>query len=75
MESGDYSDLTIICGNEKFSVHKVVVCSQSRVLAAAMKNGFKVPHYCYCLIAFTSLDHADLSSVYPGIRAENHRLK
>ena len=42
MESGEYSDLTILCEDEKFSVHKVVVCSQSKVLAAAMKKGFKV---------------------------------
>ena len=42
MESGEYSDLTILCEDQKFSVQKVVVCSQSKVLAAAMKKGFKV---------------------------------
>lgn len=42
MESGEYSDLTILCEDQHFSVHKVVVCSQSKVLAAAMKKGFKV---------------------------------
>lgn len=42
MESGEYSDLTILCEDQNFSVHKVVVCSQSKVLAAAMKKGFKV---------------------------------
>lgn len=68
MESGDYSDLTILCGNEKFSVHKVLVCSQSRALAAAMKNGFKVFHHCYGVITFAPLDHADLSRVHSGIR-------
>ena len=42
MESGEYSDLSILCEDQKFSVHKIVVCSQSKVLAAAMKKGFKV---------------------------------
>ena len=42
MEPGEYSDLTILCGDKKFLVHKVVVCSESKVLAAAMKKGFKV---------------------------------
>ncbi|CAD6583217.1 MAG: hypothetical protein ASARMPRED_001263 [Alectoria sarmentosa] len=42
MKSGEYSDLTILCEDQTFSVHKVVVCSQSKVLAAAMKKGFKL---------------------------------
>lgn len=41
MQSGEYSDLTIVCEDHKFSVHKVVVCSQSKVFAAAVKKGFK----------------------------------
>lgn len=63
MESGEYSDLTILCKDQKFSVHKVVVCSQSKVLAAAMKKGFKVLKYvhCYDILTLLLLDQADLS--------------
>ena len=48
LDSGEYSDLRILCGDEKFLVHKVVVCSQSKVLAAAMKKGFKVMQDVHC---------------------------
>ena len=51
MNSGEYSDLTILCDNQKFLVHKVVVCSQSKVLAAAMKKGFKVFRPIYTAMA------------------------
>ena len=63
MESGEYSDLTILCKDQKFPVHKVVVCSQSKVLAATMKNGFKVLRclHCYRILALFLLDQADLS--------------
>ncbi|PVH71125.1 hypothetical protein DL98DRAFT_471994 [Cadophora sp. DSE1049] len=36
-----YSDLTIVCGDRSWKVHRVVVCSQSRVLHAACMTGFK----------------------------------
>ncbi|KAE9992671.1 hypothetical protein EG327_008272 [Venturia inaequalis] len=42
LTSGEFSDLTIKCGGKKFSVHKVIVCSQSPVLHnACKKGGFK----------------------------------
>lgn len=53
MDSGEYSDLTLLCEDQTFSVHKVVVCSQSKVLAAAMRKGFKVMQgiHCYGMVA------------------------
>ena len=74
MESGEYSDLTILCEDQKFSVHKVVVCSQSKVLAAAMKRGFKVMQE-LCSSGMTLLrppDCADIFRSFLGIRAESH---
>lgn len=61
MESGEYSDLTVLCDDRKYLVHKVVVCSQSNVLAAAMKKGFKVMQdvHCYGMVALLLVDHAD----------------
>ncbi|KAI0114525.1 BTB/POZ protein [Nemania sp. FL0031] len=41
LSSGDYSDLTIVCKDHEFRVHKSIVCAQSPVLAAAMKGPFK----------------------------------
>ena len=41
LETGNYSDLTLECEGKKFKVHKSVVCIQSPVLAAAVRN-FKV---------------------------------
>ncbi|KAI0474416.1 BTB/POZ protein [Xylaria cf. heliscus] len=41
LSSGDYSDLTLLCEDQEFRVHKNIVCSQSPVLAAAFKGGFQ----------------------------------
>lgn len=43
-QSGKYSDLKINCGNGAitFRVHKNVVCTQSKVLAAHIDNPFLV---------------------------------
>ena len=74
MESGEYSDLTIVCEDQKFSVHKVVVCCQSKVLAAAMKKGFKVMQK-ICSSGMMLLrppDCADIFRSFPGIRAESY---
>lgn len=38
MQSGQYSDLTLVCQGHEFNEHKVVVCSQSPVLAAAVRS-------------------------------------
>jgi hypothetical protein len=42
MFSDKYSDLTLLCHGEEFKVHRVVVCAQSPVLAAACDGGFQV---------------------------------
>lgn len=42
LESGKYSDLKIKCGTEEFAVHKVILCTQSPVLQAAMEHDFAV---------------------------------
>ena len=41
-ESGQFADLTIICGSEKFRCHKIVLCSQSEFFNAACTGGFNV---------------------------------
>ena len=43
MTTGKYSDLKLVCQEEEFNVHRLVVCTQSRVLAAACDGGFQVP--------------------------------
>ena len=75
MKSGEYSDLTILCEDQTFSVHKVVVCSQSKVLAAAMKKGFKVLQNPVAM-AWHPLHHqdqADICSSFSGIRVEHYQ--
>ena len=39
--SEKYSDLTVTTQDRSFKVHKAIVCSQSRVLAAMCDSGFK----------------------------------
>lgn len=41
LRSGDYSDMTLVCDGQEFKVHKLVMCSLSPVLAAAMKEPFE----------------------------------
>ncbi|KAH8709824.1 Speckle-type POZ protein-like [Beauveria bassiana] len=41
LESGQFSDLTLVCGDKQFNVHKAVVCAQCRVLAAAIREPFQ----------------------------------
>ncbi|KAI1200357.1 hypothetical protein F5X97DRAFT_321586 [Nemania serpens] len=41
LRTGDYSDFTLVCGGQEFRVHKNIVCSQSPVISAALKSGFK----------------------------------
>ncbi|RAL66523.1 hypothetical protein DID88_006213 [Monilinia fructigena] len=38
---GKYSDLIIKCQERELKVHRAIVCSQSKPLAAAVDNGFK----------------------------------
>jgi hypothetical protein len=42
LKSGQYSDFTISCGNVKFQVHRIVICSESDMLTAACNGNFKV---------------------------------
>ncbi|RPA74484.1 hypothetical protein BJ508DRAFT_191841, partial [Ascobolus immersus RN42] len=41
LKTGQYSDLTIRCGDQEFRVHKAVVCPQSSFFAACTDGGFK----------------------------------
>ncbi|KAM3548897.1 hypothetical protein ARSEF4850_009152 [Beauveria asiatica] len=41
LKSGEFSDLTLVCGCKDFNVHKAVVCTQSKVLAAAIRGPFQ----------------------------------
>ncbi|KAL6910183.1 hypothetical protein GGI43DRAFT_3455 [Trichoderma evansii] len=41
MTSGQYSDLKLVCQGQEFRIHKLVACSQSSVIATALKGGFK----------------------------------
>ncbi|PQE23789.1 NFX1-type zinc finger-containing 1 protein [Rutstroemia sp. NJR-2017a BBW] len=43
--SGKYSDLVIKCEDRKFNVHRAIVCTQSRPIAAAIDHGFKLSSY------------------------------
>ncbi|CAG7557990.1 unnamed protein product [Fusarium equiseti] len=40
LDSGKYTDLTIICGRDRYAVHKAIVCTQSRFFAAACDGPF-----------------------------------
>ncbi|KAM0127186.1 hypothetical protein ACHAO1_009666 [Botrytis cinerea] len=40
-DDGTYSDLIIKCRNRSWNVHRLIVCSQSKVLHAACMTGFK----------------------------------
>jgi hypothetical protein len=42
LAGGKYSDLTIACKGEIFKVHRMVVCLQSKPLAAHIDGAFRV---------------------------------
>lgn len=41
MTSGNFSDLKLVCQGKEFRIHKLVACSQSSVIATALKGEFK----------------------------------
>ncbi|KAM0234351.1 hypothetical protein ACHAP5_010117 [Fusarium lateritium] len=41
LDTGDYSDLTIICGKDRYKVHKAIVCPRSSFFKAAVGGKFK----------------------------------
>ncbi|KAF2703829.1 hypothetical protein K504DRAFT_507740 [Pleomassaria siparia CBS 279.74] len=40
-ECGKYSDLTIVCGTKRYSVHRALVCSRSEFFDGACRNPFQ----------------------------------
>ncbi|KAF2232147.1 hypothetical protein EV356DRAFT_257268 [Viridothelium virens] len=41
LEGGKYSDLTVSCGQQKFAVHKAIICSRSGFFEGACNHPFK----------------------------------
>ncbi|KAF2464239.1 uncharacterized protein BDR25DRAFT_97482 [Lindgomyces ingoldianus] len=41
LQNGKYSDLTIVCGMKRYSVHRALVCSRSEFFDGACRNSFK----------------------------------
>ncbi|KAI0164010.1 hypothetical protein GGR57DRAFT_516348 [Xylariaceae sp. FL1272] len=41
LESDDYSDCALICGDERIKLHQAIVCPQSRVLSAAFSSNMQ----------------------------------
>lgn len=41
---GKFTDFTLICEGERIEVHRVMVCSHSKVLRAACTGSFKASH-------------------------------
>ncbi|PNP79249.1 hypothetical protein FNYG_07325 [Fusarium nygamai] len=41
LQTGDYSDLTITCGEDQYRVHKAIVCPRSNFFKAACDGKFK----------------------------------
>jgi BTB/POZ domain-containing protein len=42
MRVGKFSDLTVVCQGKEFKVHRIILCSESAVFAAACDGEFKV---------------------------------
>jgi hypothetical protein len=55
---GDYSDLTIVCGEQEFKAHKVIVCAYSDWFKNACKKNFIVSQF--CLITLLRADKISL---------------
>jgi hypothetical protein len=44
-DTGKYTDMTVKCQGKEWKVHRAIVCSQSKPLAAAMDGKFKVSFF------------------------------
>ncbi|KAJ0144162.1 Uncharacterized protein HZ326_13030 [Fusarium oxysporum f. sp. albedinis] len=44
VQSGEFSDFTLLCKDREFKLHQMIVCPQSPVITAALRGGFEV-HY------------------------------
>ena len=42
LESGEHSDLTVVCGHLTFTAHKAIVCTQSEYFKTALNTTFSV---------------------------------
>jgi hypothetical protein len=42
LQSGDFSDFTILCRDQEFRVHRVVICAESDFFITMCKSAFKV---------------------------------
>ncbi|KAF4955665.1 hypothetical protein FGADI_4358 [Fusarium gaditjirri] len=41
MQSGEFSDFSLICQDSEFKLHQMIVCPQSPVISAALRGGFE----------------------------------
>ncbi|KAF5589509.1 speckle-type POZ [Fusarium pseudoanthophilum] len=41
MNSGEFSDFSLVCKDQEFKLHQVIVCPQSPVISAALNSGFE----------------------------------
>lgn len=42
LESGNFSDVTVTCGNKTWKLHKNILCSRSMWFEKALTGGFQV---------------------------------
>lgn len=49
LESGNFADVTVTCGDKSWKVHKIILCSRSKWFEKALTGGFKVGPSCTSL--------------------------
>lgn len=57
LESGQYSDFTIICGDREFRVHQAIVCPQSKIFERACTGQFVV-----CILSLPACEAREWTS-------------